>query len=477
MIINHNIAALNTYRQLSSVNTAASKSLEKLSSGLRINRAGDDAAGLAISEKMRGQIRGLNMASKNAQDGISLLQTAEGALNETHSILQRMRELAVQASSDSATASDRQQIQKEVDQLAKELSRIANTTEFNTKNLLAGGFKNQVFQIGANEGQSISVSFGAFDAYTLGLTAHQGVSVAQSGAVQGGTLSSNATIKTGTYKIGGTVTTAATAATVQGSDIDLSSGLTLSSDATLTISLNGGTGVNITISSGTYDTPDALVAAIQQKIDATSLKGEVVVSIDSSTLSNSKLIFTTVDKGSNVSISVTGDASSTLGFGSTATTGTGTNAAVDLTLYSEDGTAIETKSVTSTNLANAVAFTNGLNVTLDTTSINALDVDTSLPTALLDVVAAESTAATTSSDGQIIEEATVEKGILVNTQDNASKAITAIDNAINIVSTARSQMGAYQNRLEHTINNLGTASENLSAAESRIRDVDYAEAA
>lgn len=136
MRINHNISALNTFRQLSLNNTSTSKSLEKLSSGLRINRAGDDAAGLAISEKMRGQIRGLNQAASNANDGISLIQTAEGALNETQSILQRMRELAVQASNDTNTAADREEIQKEIDQLTQEIDRIGNSTEFNTKSCL-----------------------------------------------------------------------------------------------------------------------------------------------------------------------------------------------------------------------------------------------------------------------------------------------------------------------------------------------------
>lgn len=138
MRINHNIAALNTYRQLSTNTTNTSKSLEKLSSGLRINRAGDDAAGLAISEKMRGQIRGLDQAARNANDGISLIQTAEGGLNETHSILQRMRELAVQASNDTNTESDRTEIQKEINQLTKEIDRISTDTEFNTKKLLDG---------------------------------------------------------------------------------------------------------------------------------------------------------------------------------------------------------------------------------------------------------------------------------------------------------------------------------------------------
>src|SRR5690554_4285853 len=138
MRINHNIAALNTHRQLTNNTLGASKSLEKLSSGFRINRAGDDAAGLAISEKMRSQIRGLEMAQKNSQDSISLIQTAEGAMNEVHSILQRMRELAVQSVNDTNTESDRQELQKEINQLTSEINRIGNTTEFNEKKLLDG---------------------------------------------------------------------------------------------------------------------------------------------------------------------------------------------------------------------------------------------------------------------------------------------------------------------------------------------------
>lgn len=138
MRINHNISSLNTNRLLASNNKSTGKALEKLSSGLAINRAGDNAAGLAISEKMRGQIRGLNQAANNARDGISLIQTAEGGLNETHAILQRMRELAVQSANDTNTAQDRTQIQKEVDQLTKEITRISETTEFNTMRLLDG---------------------------------------------------------------------------------------------------------------------------------------------------------------------------------------------------------------------------------------------------------------------------------------------------------------------------------------------------
>jgi flagellin len=170
MRINHNIAALNTYRQLGAANQGQMKSMEKLSSGLRINRAGDDAAGLAISEKMRGQIRGLEMASKNAQDGISLIQTAEGALNETHSILQRMRELAVQSSNDTnTTTEDRAALQDEFTELRNEIDRISNQTEFNTKKLLDGTTSAVTFQIGANSGQTLTVNLKDMDSTFLSI--------------------------------------------------------------------------------------------------------------------------------------------------------------------------------------------------------------------------------------------------------------------------------------------------------------------
>jgi len=171
MIINHNLTALNTYNKLTTNNSAASKSMEKLSSGLRINRAGDDAAGLAISEKMRAQIRGLDQASRNAQDGISLIQTAEGALNETHSILQRMRELSVQASNGTYTTTDRAKLGAEVVQLQNEINRIASQTEFNTKKLLNSGISVMTFQVGANSGQTITLSLNAMNTSALGVSA------------------------------------------------------------------------------------------------------------------------------------------------------------------------------------------------------------------------------------------------------------------------------------------------------------------
>jgi flagellin len=170
MVVQHNMQALNSNRQLGITTSAQAKSTEKLSSGYKINRAGDDAAGLAISEKMRSQIRGLDKASTNAQDGISLIQVAEGALNETHSILQRMNELATQAANDTNTSIDRSNIQQEVDQLTSEINRIRSTTQFNTMNLLDGSFSDKNLQVGSLCGQKISIKIGNMNASTLGVS-------------------------------------------------------------------------------------------------------------------------------------------------------------------------------------------------------------------------------------------------------------------------------------------------------------------
>ena len=169
MRIQHNITALNAHRNLTNNNSSVGKSLEKLSSGYRINRAADDAAGLSISEKMRSQIRGLNKASKNAEDGISAIQTAEGALNEVHSILQRMNELATQAANDTNTSGDRTAISKEMTALQSELNRIASTTQFNTMNLLDGTFTAKNLQVGALQNQKIGLSIGTMNATALGI--------------------------------------------------------------------------------------------------------------------------------------------------------------------------------------------------------------------------------------------------------------------------------------------------------------------
>jgi flagellin len=174
MVVQHNMAAANTNRQLGVTNTNLAKSTEKLSSGYKVNRAADNAAGLTISEKMRGQIRGLNQASTNAQDGISLIQTAEGALSETQSILQRMRELSTQASNDTNVSADRTAVTKELTALTEEITRIADQTEYNTMKLLNGSFASKNLQVGANEGQNIAFSIGFMDASSLGVNSVAG---------------------------------------------------------------------------------------------------------------------------------------------------------------------------------------------------------------------------------------------------------------------------------------------------------------
>ena len=192
MIVQHNMTALNANRQLGVTNTNLARSTEKLSSGYRINRASDDAAGLSISEKMRGQIRGLKQASTNAQDGQSLIQTAEGAMNEIHSVLQRMRELTVQAKNDTYLQEDRAKIKTEVDQLQSEITRIATQTQFNKMNLLTGSYKSMQFQVGANDNQVIKLSISKLTASALnvkGVASAIGNSKVSKGSIIGNQLS------------------------------------------------------------------------------------------------------------------------------------------------------------------------------------------------------------------------------------------------------------------------------------------------
>lgn len=182
MVVQHNLSAMNANRQLGITTGDLSKTTEKLSSGYRINRGGDDAAGLAISEKMRSQIRGLNRASANSEDGISLVQTAEGALNEVHSMLQRMNELATQAANDTNTSIDRDAIQNEMDQLTSEINRVQSTTQFNTMNLLDGNFTGKNLQVGSLSGQKIEISISNMDASSLGVTSLSVSSFSSAGA-------------------------------------------------------------------------------------------------------------------------------------------------------------------------------------------------------------------------------------------------------------------------------------------------------
>lgn len=365
MRINHNIAALNTHRQLNSANNAQSNSMEKLSSGLRINKAGDDAAGLAISEKMRGQIRGLDQAGKNAQDSISMIQTAEGALNETHDILQRMRELAVQAGNDTNTSTDRGEIQKEINQLTSEVNRIGNTTEFNNQKLL-----------NASAGEGTPAVAEVKGEYALDLSSMSGGSV----EIDGQTINFDTDISTTVAAIKANETLASKY------DIAESSG-----DFTFTQK----TGSDVALTADTMSATGATGASVT--VDTAGVTAEAAKSSFSSQI--------------------------------------GANENQTMTLEFSD---MRASALGITGAASDAGFTSANTVTDGTNNT------------------------------------TNEAALDVSTAANAGNAVTAIQSAIDNVSAERSKLGANQNRLEHTINNLSTSSENLTAAESRIRDVDMA---
>jgi len=376
--------------------TNASKSMERLSSGMRINRAGDDAAGLAISEKMRGQIRGLKQAQRNAQDGISLIQTAEGALNETHAILQRMRELANQASTDTNTLTDRKEIQKEINQLLDEIDRIAEQTEFNTQKLLDGTYSSKVFHIGANADQKMDVTISDMGTSAIGTAGRTG----------GGGSATPGTPATGSVETQGTTGTV----TLTGPANDTYNEWTV----TFTEEDESNDGVKATVNAenrtiavtwGSNNRPTDIAAinsAIKSATDGeTTLIGDITLSIDGATFAAADL--------NEKNISISGGAAP---------------------------------------------------------NINSLLVDD----ANIDALAADWT------DQQVADALqNAGSGVGVLTQAGANAAITNINDAIEQVSAERSKLGAMQNRLEHTIANLGTSAENLQAAEARIRDLDMAE--
>lgn len=358
--------SMNTNRQLGVNRGATQKSLEKLSSGLRINRAGDDAAGLAISEKMRGQIRGLDQASRNSSDSISLIQTAEGALNETHSILQRMRELAVQSANDTNTDDDRNELQAEVKQLVSELDRIANTTEFNTKKLLDGSAKGV-----ADENK-------------------------------------------GSAKVNNNSGVAITQTNLDGFNSAASNGTTSSSK------VNGAYMIVRTGHSTGFDANDYKV--IGPNGDDVTGTATAITFTDTNTIAFGSDIF-----GANVTLTVD-DLQSNMAVGESMTFVFGKQ---------EDATSELNSSVMAQIGANS-----GQTMFISIGSMKAADIGV--------------------------------KDIDISSKWGAATAIETVNNAISKVSHQRSSLGAIQNRLEHTINNLDTASENLQASESRIRDVDMA---
>jgi flagellin len=422
MRINNNLMAMNTHRQLGINANNGSKSIEKLSSGYRINRAGDDAAGLAISEKMRGQIRGLNQASRNAQDGISLVQTAEGALNESQAILQRMRELAVQASNDTLVGADRNEIQKEISQLNGEINRIADTTEFNTQKLLNG-------------------SLGA-----AGQSANAGVI----------TIESATSLKIGTYDV--TVSTAATKAT-KTSTANATDAQVVTAVAAGPLVING-----ITIDTSAVSTVANLTTTVN------SYKDQTGVQITAGANGAAALVLTQENYGSTGQIDLSGSNAAWTNadaFGAAAVV-TGLDAVATFT--NPDSVS---QTVTGTGQAltyGSAAFTAtgaGTTTFAVTSSGASIHIGANADQTMLVDVNEMSTTTLGNATNKI-------KDITVLTASGAETAITTIDDAIKQVSAERSKLGAFQNRMEHTIKNLDTSSENLQASESRIRDVDMA---
>lgn len=405
MIINHNMGAMNANRQMGINAANANKSMEKLSSGLRINKAGDDAAGLAISEKMRGQIRGLDQASSNSQDAISLLQTGEGALNETTSILQRMRELAVQGSNDTLNSNDRGQVQKELDQLTSEIDRIGNTTEFNTKKLLNGG---------------ANVSGTSTDATKAVIT--------------GGT--GDTTVASSIAITDSTVATAATA-TRSGAFAD---GVTTNS---VSINING---TKFNFAAGTSN------------IDAAKAINDAGLGVKA-TYSKTDLVLTTSGVGS--ASTLTSDAAAV----GTIATNNGADATATITgapTYTAEGNTITIQSGSAKGLEINIKAAGASTLTVDANGTLAFQIGAN-ESQILNVGIADMRSGALGVEG-----------IKATDSATATAAITTIQTAIDTVSSERSKLGAFTNRLEHTIANLGTASENMTSAESRIRDVNMA---
>lgn len=447
MRIQHNINALNSLRQLGMNNTNTGKNLEKLSSGYRINRAGDDAAGLAISEKMRGQIRGLEQAQQNANDGISLIQTAEGGLNETHAILQRMRELAVQSANGTyQNEVDRENLNKEVDALKSEIDRIATSTHFNKINLLDGS-------LGSNSKVENTVS--------------AGVTVADNDAVSA--VFTDASIVAGTAGDVKKYTVEYTTANGEFKKVDVS--YTSEADAG----------------------KDA--AALKAELDKTDLASLFDITIDTD-----KLVFTAKNAGKTVA-AVTNTTSGAIA----AATTEGSNATKEIKLDGqakagetikiggktyEFQAASDISKVKPGNIAVVIGAADtdsaaNLNAALNANGITsasvAADTITISDVKELGQGITFQIGANGSEDQQVslkVEDMS-SKGLNVNqisvsSQEDAKAAIALIDDAINTVSGTRADLGALQNRLEHTVNNLGVTNENLTAAESRIRDVDMA---
>ena len=457
LFINTNQSALNAQRQLSSSTSSLSRSFERLSSGLRINSAKDDAAGLSISTRFTSQIRGLNQAVRNSNDGISMAQTAEGALNETTNILQRIRELAVQSANDTNNDADRASIQAEVDQLISELDRISETTTFNGNKLLDGSFLAKDLQLGANVGETLSVSLDAAGTQDLARQARYEGTTFVSAATFGGTNS----IKLNGTQIRATVSADDTSSTAlqSSSAIAKAAAINASADATDVRAIVGETTLAasasvkaMSLDAGDYvqintvkisgfsvqanDATGSLVDAINAETDSTG----VVASLNAS----GQLQLTAAD-GRNIDVKFSAGALATsFGF-----------AGMTTTLVA-----------TLNGVAAGSHLTATGKITLQSDKLFTLALNGSGTSAMIGFGNKSGVYGVSSSNSVASVDVTDRKG--------AVKALDILDLALENVSSQRAALGALQNRLESTINNLSTTSENLSASRSRILDADFA---
>lgn len=500
MRINHNLPALNAHRNLGINNDMQAKSQEKLSSGLRINRAADDAAGLAISEGMRNQIRGLTQASRNSQDAISLIQTAEGALTETHSILQRMRELAVQAANDTYTNNDRSEIQKEIEQLKDEIDRIANTTSFNNKTLLDG-----------SASAITSADKGTTKIFMRGGLTELGVSSAGTYKISLNTQTGGKTqVQISNIMMNKNTQLTATANTKL-RDVaqfyDASGKFLLDDDQTITLVQGDGQKVSFTISGddSLKDVADKFEKAIKGDdgfgqahlagVSGTAATGNIVdynTTIKTGALAVSgTFVISSARVGEDGNINMIADQAIMKAFGFTEhqkaaatvykvnvwNANTGSQLVTDAQVQGNDILGLVHKNVdvqvdsnaavSSTYNASAGVFAVNVGASF-TTTVHLVD------NSQVFQIGANELQNMNASIGNMSAAALGIKGIMVTDVVNAGKAITKLDAAIARVSSQRASLGAIQNRLEHTINNLGVAAENITASESRIRDVDMA---
>ena len=480
--INTNVASLNAQRNLSASQTNLAKSMQRLSSGLRINSAKDDAAGLAISDRMTSQIRGLNQATRNANDGISLAQTAEGAMQESTNILQRMRELAVQSANDTNSASDRASLQSEVDQLKQELTRIAETTTFNGKKLLDGSMISAQFQVGANAGETISFGIGSARSTDLGnhslttnnATAAQGIEVAsaadtdtadgnnvgaQTLTVVGKEGSSTVSVaeNDSAAKIAEAVNTQSEKTGVTATAKTTATLGTLSADGSVSLNLQGTNTTAIGITATVLkDDLSNLASAINEQAGNTGITAK---------LSDDKKSIT-LEQSAGYDIKISDFVHGGAGVG-------GTTATFEVT--GSEGIAV---ALTDTAGADAAAETAAIAANTDSTTVGGQVSFAS--SASFNVTSSIANAAGSIFNNATANAANVSTLQSINTLDitsvdGSSKAIEAVDGALMQIDNMRGDLGAVQNRFESTIANLQNISENISAARSRILDADIAQ--